>query len=146
MAGPAAIRPLPDAAVTRLRATVILSDVAQAAAELVQNALDAEATAVRIWVAATGGNLRIDVADDGLGISPADLDFVGRRYHTSKHPTDQVSERGASPVCYGFRGEALASLGEVAVTTITTRTGATRDDHGQHLRPQALKRCFPCLR
>jgi len=128
MAGPAAIRPLPDAAVARLRATVILSDVAQAAAELVQNALDAEATAVRVWVAAAGGDLRIDVADDGVGISPADLDLVGRRYHTSKRPPDQPSERCASPVCYGFRGEALASLGEVAVTTITTRTGATRDD------------------
>jgi DNA mismatch repair ATPase MutL len=109
---------LSAATVAALRSAVVVTDVAAAAVELVQNALDAGATAVRVGVHVGGGDLRLDVSDDGTGIPDADADAVGRHHHTSKPMPS------AGVPLYGFRGEALASLAEVALVTITSRTGA----------------------
>ena len=84
--------------------------------ELVENALDAGAT--RIEIATDGGGRRlIRVADDGTGMTRADLDLAVERHATSKLDGDDLLQIST----LGFRGEALPSIGSVARLTITTR-------------------------
>ncbi len=84
--------------------------------ELVENALDAGAT--RIEIATDGGGRRlIRVADDGVGMTRADLDLAVERHATSKLDGDDLLQINT----LGFRGEALPSIGSVARLTITTR-------------------------
>ena len=89
--------------------------------ELVENALDAGARAVRIDV--RGGGLElIRVGDDGQGIRAADLWLACQRHATSKFPADGL----ASVRTLGFRGEALPSIAGVAELDLVsaTRSGA----------------------
>ena len=85
--------------------------------ELVENALDAGARAVRIDV--RGGGLElIRVGDDGQGIRAADLWLACQRHATSKFPTDGL----ASVRTLGFRGEALPSIAGVAELDLVSAT------------------------
>jgi DNA mismatch repair protein MutL len=84
--------------------------------ELVENALDAGST--RIEIATDGGGRRlIRVADDGAGMTQADLGLAVERHATSKLDGDDLLQIST----LGFRGEALPSIGAVARLTITTR-------------------------
>ena len=84
--------------------------------ELVENALDAGAR--RIEIATDGGGRRlIRVADDGAGMTRADLELAVERHATSKLDGDDLLQIST----LGFRGEALPSIGAVARLTIATR-------------------------
>ncbi len=86
--------------------------------ELVENALDADATRVRVEIDA-GGLARIRVTDDGTGMDEADAVLALERHATSKIRTiEDLSDVGT----FGFRGEALPSIGSVAHLTVTTCT------------------------
>ena len=109
--------------------------------ELVENALDADAT--RIAVRVRGGGLtEIEVADDGVGIAPADLALAVTRHATSKIAGADELTRVAT---LGFRGEGLASIASIAQLTIVSRTtdadvATAIDAHGEavgELRPLA---------
>lgn len=116
MSTPAPIRLLDDATIDRIAAGEVIERPAAALRELVENALDAGAK--RITAAITGGGIAaIEVADDGAGMSAADLSLAVRRHATSKLPENDL----VNIATLGFRGEALASIGAAARLTITSR-------------------------
>src|SRR5207253_8640838 len=110
------VRQLSESIVNRIAAGEVVERPASVVKELVENALDAGAA--RIEVMTDGGGRRlVRVADDGAGMSRADLALAVERHATSKLSTDDLLDIRT----LGFRGEALPSIGAVAHLTITTR-------------------------
>ncbi|MFO6464522.1 DNA mismatch repair endonuclease MutL [Jannaschia sp. KMU-145] len=116
------IRQLDEGAVNRIAAGEVVERPASAVKELVENALDAQATRISVEIA-DGGRTLIRVTDDGHGIAAADLPLALSRHATSKiDGTDLLDIRS-----FGFRGEALPSLGAVGRLTITTRAAGAAE-------------------
>jgi DNA mismatch repair protein MutL len=107
---------LPETTVNRIAAGEVIERPAAAVRELVENALDAGAR--RIVVAIAGGGIeRIEVVDDGDGMSAGELALAVQRHATSKLPDDDLVRIST----LGFRGEALPSIGAAARLVITSR-------------------------
>ncbi|RUS21340.1 hypothetical protein BC937DRAFT_92991 [Endogone sp. FLAS-F59071] len=110
------IRRLDNDVIRKLRASLVITSVAQCVIELIQNSLDAKATAIEIKFDIF--KYFVQVTDNGIGITPIDLKNVGQRYATSKCHTLEDLQNVMS---FGFRGEALASIAEVAVLEIISK-------------------------
>ncbi|WP_298934471.1 DNA mismatch repair endonuclease MutL [uncultured Ruegeria sp.] len=110
------IRQLDDAAINRIAAGEVVERPASAVKELVENAIDAGATRIAIDIA-DGGKTLIRVTDDGCGIASHDLPLALSRHATSKIDGSDLLNIHT----FGFRGEALPSLGAVGRLTITSR-------------------------
>ncbi len=110
------IRQLDEGAINRIAAGEVVERPASAVKELVENALDAGALRIAIDYA-DGGKTLIRVTDDGCGMTADDLPLALARHATSKiDGSDLLDIRS-----FGFRGEALPSLGAVGRLTITSR-------------------------
>lgn len=111
------VRRLDPILVDRIAAGEVVERPAAAVKELVENAVDAGASAIDITVEA-GGRRLIRIVDDGQGMTPEDLELAVERHATSKLPDGDLFSINT----LGFRGEALPSIGAVARLSITTRT------------------------
>jgi len=122
------IRRLPEHVVCRIAAGEVIERPAAAVKELVENALDAGAR--RIGVALAGGGIeRIEVVDDGGGMTAAELALAIERHATSKLADEQLGRIGT----LGFRGEALPAIGAAARLAITSRPPGAPHAHAIRL-------------
>ena len=91
--------------------------------ELLDNALDAGASEIRVSID-DGGIGKLSVADNGSGIAREDLKLLGSRHATSKiHTADDLYDIRT----LGFRGEALYSIGAVSRLTVSTFSAETKE-------------------
>ena len=97
--------------------------------ELVENAIDAGATAVAVEIR-RGGMGMIRVTDNGCGIAPAELPTAFLRHATSKLRTEADLGRIGT---LGFRGEALAAISAVSRVDILTRQTGAAEGAALHL-------------
>ncbi len=114
---PDIIQILPDALANQIAAGEVIQRPASAVKELLENAIDAKATEIKLIVKDGGRNL-IQVSDNGIGMSETDARLAFERHATSKLRT---SEDLFNITTKGFRGEALASVAAVAKVIVKTK-------------------------
>jgi DNA mismatch repair protein MutL len=108
---------LPDDVASQIAAGEVVERPASVVKELIENAIDAQATRIGINVTGAGKEL-IEVSDDGIGIETDQISLAVERHSTSK--LNQASDLYHIHTL-GFRGEALASIGSVSRLVMTSR-------------------------
>lgn len=121
------IKLLPDSVANQIAAGEVIQRPASVIKELVENAMDAGATKVDIYLKDAGRTL-IQVVDNGQGMSPTDARLAFERHSTSKITS---AEDLFSLRTMGFRGEALASI--AAISQVELRTKRKGDELGTQL-------------
>jgi DNA mismatch repair protein MutL len=121
------IRVLSDQVANQIAAGEVVDRPASVVKELLENALDAGASRIRVEVEA-GGRKLIRIADDGCGMSRDDALLAFERHATSKlRSADDLLAIGT----LGFRGEALPSIASVARVTLETATAGAEGERSE---------------
>jgi DNA mismatch repair protein MutL len=135
---------LDDTLVDQIAAGEVIERPANLVKELLENAIDAEASAITVSVE-DGGRALVRISDDGIGMSREDARLAIERHATSKiRSFEDLTHVGT----LGFRGEALPSIASVSRMTITTRPDAELEGtrilvEGGELREVAPAGCPP---
>jgi len=121
------IRILPEREARKIAAGEVVERPVSVVKELLENALDAHTTTITL-VLINGGKTRIEIRDNGCGMSPEDA-----RLCTAHHATSKLDSVDQLPnvTTFGFRGEALASIAAVSKMQIITRR--CTDEVGIHI-------------
>ena len=114
------IRRLSESLVNRIAAGEVIERPAAAVKELAENAIDAGATRISV-VLREGGQSLIQITDNGRGMTRDELPIAVERHATSKLPDDDLWNIQS----FGFRGEALPSIGSVSRLSIASRARGT---------------------
>ncbi|UCG00495.1 MAG: DNA mismatch repair endonuclease MutL [Candidatus Heimdallarchaeota archaeon] len=112
------IQMLDPVCVSKIAAGEVIERPASVVKELIENAIDASATDIRIEIK-NGGKDLIEIIDNGTGILPEDIPLTIKRHATSKISSEKDLE---SISTMGFRGEALYSIASVSRFSIVSRT------------------------
>ncbi|KAK4511738.1 uncharacterized protein ATC70_007282 [Mucor velutinosus] len=108
------IQLLDTSVICQLRSSLVITSITQCIKELIENALDAKANNIEIFLDIEKFSLQVN--DDGIGIQ--DLSRIGQRHVTSKcHTLSDIKQLKT----YGYRGEALAAIVNESLTQIITR-------------------------
>jgi DNA mismatch repair protein MutL len=127
------IQVLPDSVANQIAAGEVIQRPASVVKELVENAVDAGATEIKV-VLKDAGKTSIQVVDNGSGMSDTDARLAFERHSTSKikNADDLFSIH-----TMGFRGEALASI--AAISHVDLKTRQSEDEIGTHIRIEGTK-------
>ncbi len=138
------IKLLPDSVANQIAAGEVIQRPASVVKELMENAIDAGASDIKVNIKEAGRTL-IQVIDNGCGMSPADAHLAFERHATSKisEAKDLFAIR-----TMGFRGEALASIAAIAEVDLKTRRvedeiGTEIRIHGSEMKGQDPVSCPP---
>lgn len=112
------IKLLPDHVANQIAAGEVVQRPASVVKELLENAIDAGATAIKLIIK-DGGKSLIQVVDNGVGMSATDARLSFERHATSKIKS---AEDLFNLNTKGFRGEALASIAAIARVDLQTKT------------------------
>ena len=115
------IEELPDLVANKIAAGEVIERPASVVKELVENAIDAQATRIEIQLE-QGGKKLIRVTDNGIGMDAEDVGMCFHPHATSKLRTSQDL---FFITTLGFRGEALPSVGAVAQVRLVSRPAGT---------------------
>lgn len=118
---------LPDSLANQIAAGEVIQRPASIVKEMMENALDAGSTEIRLIIKDSGKSL-LQVVDNGRGMSETDARLCFERHATSKiTATDDLFNIRS----FGFRGEALASI--AAVAQVDLKTKRAEDELGTHI-------------
>ncbi|KAG0335745.1 DNA mismatch repair protein [Podila horticola] len=107
----ASIQPLAPSVAEELRASLVINSLEQCTTELIQNDIASHS---------------LQVSDNGVGITSVDMMRIGARYATSK--CTSIEDLGRITT-YGFRGEAVAAIAEMALVDIVSRPRTQEQAH-----------------
>ena len=127
------IKLLPDHVANQIAAGEVVQRPASVVKELLENAIDAQATEIKLIIK-DGGKSLIQVVDNGIGMSVTDARLSFERHATSKI---QKAEDLFCLDTKGFRGEALASIAAIAHVEMLTKP--EHDEVGTHLKIEGSK-------
>ena len=110
------IKILSNSTINKISAGEVIERPSSVVKELVENAIDAGATKISITLECSGKNL-IVIKDNGFGMTKDDLELAVLRHATSKLDEDDLLNINS----FGFRGEALPSIGAISKFKITSK-------------------------
>ncbi|MDO4282135.1 MAG: DNA mismatch repair endonuclease MutL [Clostridia bacterium] len=124
---------LDEQTINKIAAGEVVDRPSSIVKELVENSIDAKATAVTVEIR-KGGISYIRITDNGIGFAADDVEMAFERHATSKI---RKEEDLAHITSMGFRGEALASIAAISKVTLTTKS--INEDVGVKVRVEAGK-------
>ncbi len=118
------IRILSNSTINKIAAGEVIERPSSVVKELVENSIDAGASKIEIHLECAGKNLII-IKDDGMGMDKDELELAITRHATSKLDEDDLLNINS----FGFRGEALPSIGAISKFKITSRKRGQDDSY-----------------